>query len=270
MQDTYGIMSEYDSRQRANYNSTQNYYNQLLAGNAAMYSNVLSGYGTLYSDVLNGLAGSNAATNQEIEDQYAKSAGAMQQGLISRGLGNSTVQDAMSRGLQYDRAKSRVAADNQYAGTIAGYKSNLGQAGLSAAERMIQGYTGLGSQAANTLAGIGRGPGLGELTSYWSAMNPQYGNGGGGPRVTSHWPDTGGYGAPGPRGPNVFADTGGGYGGSGYGYTGAYGAGLAPQSAPAVGNNAQWLDEGYDYGSESYGGSGLGDYGGPNAYADYA
>ncbi len=126
----------------------QQSYNSALAQNQAMYGNILAGYqqvlgnqtganqaigagyGELYNTVLGGIQGVDASQRQAIADTYAQQKGQATQGLISRGLGNTTVRDSVNRGLSLDKAKADIALSNQTAQLQAGYQSQLGLAGL--------------------------------------------------------------------------------------------------------------------------------------------
>jgi hypothetical protein len=88
-------------------------------------------YGQLSADVLGGIRGIEASRLQDINTQYARDASDATQSLASRGLGNTTVQESVSRGLQSDRDRARTRLANEIAGLTAGYQSQLGLAGLS-------------------------------------------------------------------------------------------------------------------------------------------
>lgn len=132
-----------------------NAYNSALAMNQQNYSNVLQGYqqtlnqntaargalGGFYSDltnsVLGGIADIGQSRQNDINAQYTQNSGVLAQQLINRGLGNSTVQGSMQRGVAYDQARSSTDLANQIAQTTAGYRSQLGLASLANTERSI-------------------------------------------------------------------------------------------------------------------------------------
>lgn len=138
-----------------------NAYNSALAMNATNYENILAGYQQtmaaqtsaqdaiaagytrLGNEVLGGIrgAGSTAATN--INDAYARMFGEQQQSLIDRGLGNTTVQNAVGRGITLDREKALASAAEQFAGLLAGYQSNLGLASLGSQREALAANTAL-------------------------------------------------------------------------------------------------------------------------------
>lgn len=105
-------------------------YQSALSQQQAAQSQVMSGYNQLQNTVLGGLAGQGRARSQEIADTYQARAGSAMQQLINSGLGNSTVQSSVGRGLQYDETKSQNQLTEQIAGMNAQYQSQLGLAGL--------------------------------------------------------------------------------------------------------------------------------------------
>lgn len=141
-------------------------YNSALQQNQQMYGNILSGYqnvlanqgqaqqqisggyGALANQVQQGIQGITASQQQAIQDVYAQQMGQQQQGLINAGLGNTTVQGAMARGLTLDEQKAQIALANQQAQLQAGYQSQLGLAGLGYQNQAIQQNT---AQANNQL-----------------------------------------------------------------------------------------------------------------------
>ncbi len=123
-------------------------YASALAMNQQNYGNILAGYQNtlinqqnaqgriivghqnLEANVLGSIAGIDRSQRQDIADQYAKNIGMASQDLINRGLGNSTVQSSVGRGLLYDKAKSDIALTNSTQGLNAQYMSQLGLARL--------------------------------------------------------------------------------------------------------------------------------------------
>lgn len=142
----------------ANY---QNAYNQSLAQNQSNYNNIFSGYqgalasqqaaqkslaggySQLYGDVLGKIQTQGDSRNQAIADQYRASSGQMNQTMIDRGLGNTTVTSAVQRGNNLDQAKAYNQNTEQIAGLQAGYMSQLGLAGLKNQQDSYMANTGL-------------------------------------------------------------------------------------------------------------------------------
>jgi hypothetical protein len=90
-----------------------------------------AGYGNLSGSVLAGINGLGSAQAQAIADQYTNLSGQQAQGLISRGLGNTTVQNSIQRGIGLDEAKAQNDLANQIAATRAGYQTQIGLQGLN-------------------------------------------------------------------------------------------------------------------------------------------
>jgi len=117
-------------------------YGNILAGYQQTLGNIGSGYDQLSSSVLQGIQGTQAAQSQAIKDAYAKQSGSATQDLISRGLGNTTVQQGVQRGLTLDEQKAQTGLQNQFAQLQANYQAGLGQAGLAARQQLAQGQLG--------------------------------------------------------------------------------------------------------------------------------
>lgn len=128
-------------------------YGNALALNSANYTNVLAGYQNavgnqvgalgdisggydqLLQQVTQGIQGTSAAQSQAIKDAYAQQSGQASQDLINRGLGNTTVQQAVQRGLTLDQQKAQTNLQNQMAQLTAGYQSQIGGAKLAAQQQ---------------------------------------------------------------------------------------------------------------------------------------
>jgi hypothetical protein len=136
-------------------------YNEALTFNKQNYNNVLQGYQQvqqqmaqqsnairqqyvrLNRNVQKGLTGAENSAREEITDQYAALGGQQAQQLIDRGLGNTTVQSAVSRGLEKDEAKSRRALASDFAQLREGYRSQLGQARLGFMNNAMNAQAGM-------------------------------------------------------------------------------------------------------------------------------
>lgn len=124
------------SNPQASYNSAyQNYIglNQQLYNNYVNNLNTqLQGYRNLQSNVMNRLRGGNKANLQDIADKYAAMSGQQSQQMIDRGLGNTTIQQSIQRGIAQDRTKETTRSRNMYSQLMAQTQSQLGLAGLGA------------------------------------------------------------------------------------------------------------------------------------------
>lgn len=142
----------------ANY---QQAYNNALGMNSANYANILkgyqsalaqqttaqqaiqSGYSNLYNDVLAKVSGIGQARANEINDAAARNLAAGSQQLIDRGLGNTTIQSSVARGVEGDRTRRQIENDESVASLMGNYMSSLGLAGLRSTEQGVNNLTGL-------------------------------------------------------------------------------------------------------------------------------
>jgi len=122
-------------------------YNQALANQQQAQRGIVGGYGALKGEVLGQIQGIGASQAQQIQDVYAQQRGAQQQQLTSAGLGNTTVQGSMMRGLTLDEQKAQIALANQMAQLQAGYSAQLGSAGLAYQGQAAAANTGEMNQA---------------------------------------------------------------------------------------------------------------------------
>src|SRR5690606_13345729 len=99
------------------------------------------GYSNLGTRIENMLRGAETSQMNDLADAYAMESGRLAQNMVSSGLGNSTVQGSMQRGLLARLSKEQTRVANEFAGTRAGYQSDIGQAGLGAARQV--GLSGL-------------------------------------------------------------------------------------------------------------------------------
>lgn len=129
-----------------NYQNILAGYQQTLAQQAAQQNAVQQQYANLYNDVIGGVQGIGQARNQDILDRHAASVGQQSQQLIDRGLANTTVQQAVTRGLGYDRDKALNENAERIAGIRAQYGSQLGLAGLNYAGQAAQANTALANR----------------------------------------------------------------------------------------------------------------------------
>lgn len=173
---------------------------------------LIGGYRGLQKAVMRQLAGTNRANLTDIADRYTALSGQMSQQLIDRGLGNTTVQQSVQRGVEADFSKESTRSNNLFAQLQAQTRSNLGQARLAAMERGMGFLSGLqGDQLAMMERVSAPYPDAGLY-----AQLAQMGGGGGGmgmsglpglPGPSRGNAPTGGYG---PRG-SAFFDVGGGF-----------------------------------------------------------
>ena len=122
---------------QANYGNILAGYQQTLGANADARNAIGSGYDQLLNDVLGGIGSLGQSRQRDINAQYTQQSGQQAQQLINRGLGNTTVQQSVQRGLQFDQARASNDLAEQIANQTASFRSSLGQAGLGYRERAV-------------------------------------------------------------------------------------------------------------------------------------
>lgn len=135
---------------QALYSGAQQGYEGLRSSVDRQYQDVLGGYQQLYGDVLGRIAGSNASNIMDIDTNAAAQSGRASQDMVSRGLGNSTVQQNMQRAISLDRARAITDSENRFAQLGANYASNIGQNRLQAQQQGI----GLGANLGQAQLGM--------------------------------------------------------------------------------------------------------------------
>ena len=119
----------------ANYNNILAGYQNTIGNQVGALGDVGGGYDQLLNQVTSGIQGTQAAQAQAIKDAYAQQSGQAAQDMVSRGLGNTTVQQAVQRGLTLDQQKAQTGLQNQFAQLQAGYQSQIGGAKLAAQQQ---------------------------------------------------------------------------------------------------------------------------------------
>lgn len=133
------------------FDRVQTGYDDLRSQVADQYGDILAGYQTHYGDVLGRIAGSNETNINDINTQYAANAGQSLQSAVSRGLGNSTVQQNMQRGIELDRARAVTDSQNRFAQLGANYANQIGLTRLGAQQQGVQMGAGLGQSQLGAL-----------------------------------------------------------------------------------------------------------------------
>lgn len=214
---------------QGNYNNILAGYQQAIAQYSTAQQAIQAGYSNLYNQVLNQVKDIGAARRNEIGSSYEKALASGSQTLIDRGLGNSTIQMSLQRGVESDRQRALTQLSDDQAKMLGDYMSQLGLAGLKNQSEGLGGATGLVlSQLGwmNSMNAAYPDAGLYGQLAQMSAMgqggpnrNPGYGFGGGSFAGVPGPSQQLGY-VPGP-GPT-------------------YGSGFAPQSAPS-GGQPYWM-----------------------------
>lgn len=137
-----------------NYGNIMGGYNQTMNNQLAAQDQLNQNYTGLGNQVQGMIAGTDQAQMQRINDQYNSAMGSMNQGAINRGLGNTTVTNALGRGIESDRAQEQTNVQNQFAQLQAGYASNIGLAGLNQQGNNILANTGLAGRQLSFMEGV--------------------------------------------------------------------------------------------------------------------
>lgn len=137
-----------------NYGNIMGGYNQTMNNQLAAQDQLNQNYTGLGNQVQGMIAGTDQAQMQRINDNYNASMGQMNQGAVNRGLGNTTVTNALARGIESDRAQEQTNVQNQFAQLQAGYASNIGLAGLNQQGNNIIANTGLAGRQLNFMEGV--------------------------------------------------------------------------------------------------------------------
>lgn len=119
---------------------TLGFYGSALGDLGRAHTDLGAGYRGLQSDVMNTISGIGREQARQIQNDYMMGMGNARQSAISRGLGNTTIQDTMQRGAEFDRARAQNDLAEKLAGLRAGYQSQLGLAGLGFGERAANAY----------------------------------------------------------------------------------------------------------------------------------
>ncbi len=133
----------------------------------ASFQGIVNQYSNLGNQVQNTIAGIGKTQNDAINRQYVAEQGKADQGLIDRGLGNTTVTSAVNRGLTYDKRQSQNALQSQLAQLSAGYQSQLGLSSLGFQGQYMNqqnAYSQQSAMAAQQAALRGYGGGGGQIT----------------------------------------------------------------------------------------------------------
>jgi hypothetical protein len=156
-QSAMDIYNQALQKQQSLYNEINQGYGALMQEYRQGRSEITGGYNRLMSTVMGGIGNIGRAQATAIADQYTALSGQQSQQMVNRGLGNTTVQQSVQRGVALDKAKADVELQDRIAQTQAQYASNIGLAGLGFQGQSLQGLAGLGSNQLSTAAGMSGG-----------------------------------------------------------------------------------------------------------------
>lgn len=235
-----GLAANYQSEYMKSLAMNQANYNNIMSGYQNLISQQAQGHKELYNSVLGTLSGAEESRKVDIGDMAKAEHGQMTQSLINRGLGNTTVQEAVASGVEANKQRRLNSLTGEFAQMRAGYQSQLGQnqlSGLAALTRSQLDFMN-SIQAQYPDAGM-----YGSLAQRFAEADALRGGGGSGSYSVSSGglAGGGGMGMPGPKVgyvPSPAPNVGGGYyqppvsTGGGYGMMGA--------PAPAMGGGGNW------------------------------
>ncbi len=141
-----GYEAAYNSslaQNQSNYNNILAGYQKTLASQTSAQQAIQAGYSNLYNQVQEKIAGQGATRAADIRADAAQKLGSGTQGLINRGLGNTTVLDSVGRGIGFDEQRNLTANSESTAKLQADSMSQLGLAGLSYQDYANRQNTGL-------------------------------------------------------------------------------------------------------------------------------
>jgi hypothetical protein len=253
------------------YENIQGGYAQMLQQFQRAQAGLNAGWSGLETQVMRRLSGKNRANIRDIGVKYADLTGRANQQLIDRGLGNTTVQQAVTRGLAADQTAEVTRSREGYSRLLADAQSNLGGQRLGAVERgmgMLSGIQGRTLDWMNSIAAPYPDPGLYAQLAQMEAQGRMPGSLPGMPGPSRGSAPTGGYG---PQGGAFYAH-GGGFdagpmsGASLQSYANFAPAPVQPYGYASAGYSDPWVSASKDvYGGMDYG------YGGaPQQAADYS
>jgi len=243
----------------ANYNNVYGGYQNLLSNLATASAQNVQGYGNLSGSVLAGIDTVGQAASQNIANQYKQASGAAAQQLVSRGLGNTTVQQSVQRGIESQKSQADLNLADQLATMKAGYQSNIGLAQLGYQAQAAQQYAAAQQAQLNFMNSVtAQYPNASLYADLAQMFGMRQGQqamvqqpGGSQNYVPGNlsWPTT----------PGMFSGSSGAYPGGGYG--GGYNPALAPPSyAPPGGTPAPSLGGYYAAGYDQPAATGVGGY----------
>ncbi len=120
-----------------------NMLDRMLADRQQRNRGLWQGYLGLNKKIQGKLAGSNKANLMDLADQFTAMSGQISQGMIDAGLGNTSAQLSMQRGVAADYAKEKTRSNNQFAQLQATMMGNVMLPALAARERGIDALTGI-------------------------------------------------------------------------------------------------------------------------------
>lgn len=144
IQDMFGSYGDWVNQANSRYASVLSGYSNAMQNYQAGTQRINKGY----LDTIANQKGVGQAQNWGLQTQYQKQLGQQQQGLVSRGLGNSTLLNSAQRGSGYELANSQLQLGDQMQQRIIGQQNQrLGY--LGDAQKHMAGMAGTYAELAN-------------------------------------------------------------------------------------------------------------------------
>lgn len=131
------------AQNQSNYNNILAGYQKTLASQTSAQQAISAGYSNLYNQVQDKLATQGQTRATDITAAGIADLGRQTQGLVDRGLGNTTVQNQVVRGNAFDRERQLTANSEAVSGLQATSARELGLAGLGFQQNAMQANTSL-------------------------------------------------------------------------------------------------------------------------------
>lgn len=231
--------------------NVQTGYDSLRQNTDQIYNNIYQNMESQYGDVLGRIAGTNTSNINDIGRNAQALSGQASQQMVSRGLGNSTVQQNMQRAIEADRARETTRSNEAFAQLGAGYANQIWQGRTAAQQNKAQAMAGLGTAQLGALERVNAGypdaAMFGSLAQMYGAQSEAARNrkqlGPGSGFAQAGGASAGYSSSPSPWGSRTL---GGGGGGGGYygggGYSGGGGGYYAPASAEQIAQGQNFYD----------------------------
>lgn len=134
------------AQNQSNYDNILAGYQKTLAAQTTAQQAISAGYSGLYNEVQERLAKQGATRAADISAAATADLGRQTQSLIDRGLGNTTVQNAVVRANEFDRQRQQTASAEAYDALRADSARNIGLASLNFQQQAQAANTGLQQQ----------------------------------------------------------------------------------------------------------------------------
>lgn len=244
-----GVAANYQSEYAKSLAMNQANYNNILTGYQNLISQQSQGYQELYNSVLGTLNNAESGRKTEIGDMAKAELGQATQSAINRGLGNTTVQNALASGVEANKQRRLNSLTGEFAQMRSSYQQQLGQNQLANLAALTRGQLDFMNSVQAQYPDAGMYGALAQKFGEAAAMRGR--DGGGGSVSSGGLSGGGGMRMPGPKVGYVPAPTpnvGGGYyqaplstgGGGGYNWMASQGNSGGSWNVPSWDNSSYY------------------------------